>query len=143
MKPKLYLRIAAAFTLLHTAGHLRGALGANKAPNERVAAVIAGMNSEHFDFMGRSATIGGFYMGYGIMFIFVLLLISFLLWYLSSRPVRTIQLALAGYLLTQAIAEYSYFFPFAALISGLAAILTALSAFKVPQASLTAAPSPD
>ncbi|MDB4923306.1 hypothetical protein [Mucilaginibacter sp.] len=91
---KIALRIAAVLILLHTLGHTMGALTWKNAPNVRVAAVVTGMENEHFDFMGRSLTLASFFNGYGFIMIGVLLLISILLWLLSSAPVRSMILLL-------------------------------------------------
>lgn len=85
---KIALRIAAVLMLLHTAGHTMGALTWKEAPNSRVAAVVSGMETEHFDFMGRSLTLASFFNGYGYSMIGVLLLVSILLWLLSTEPNR-------------------------------------------------------
>lgn len=130
MKPKLLLRIAAGIMLLHTAGHTMGALGWKSAPNTAVAQIIAGMEREHFDFMGRSSTLADFYNGYGLMFIFVLLMITWTLWLLSSSNDRRLLLPLTIYLFAQAVLEYIYFFPMAAIISLLAAIASALALYR-------------
>jgi hypothetical protein len=121
---KLALRIAAILMLLHTAGHTMGALTWKKAPNVRVAAVVTGMENEHFDFMGRSLTLASFFNGYGFIMIGVLLLISILLWLLSSAPVRSMILLLGLFLVFMAIMEFIYFFAFAAAFSLLAGIST-------------------
>jgi hypothetical protein len=121
---KLALRIAAILMLLHTAGHTMGALTWKKAPNVRVAAVVTGMENEHFDFMGRSLTLASFFNGYGFIMIGVLLLISILLWLLSSAPVRSMILLLGLFLFFMAIMEFIYFFAFAAAFSLLAGIST-------------------
>lgn len=60
MKPETALRIAGGLMLLHTLGHTLGALTWKQAPNARVAAVISGMQAEHFDFMGKPVSLGGF-----------------------------------------------------------------------------------
>ncbi|MDB5127768.1 hypothetical protein [Mucilaginibacter sp.] len=121
---KIALRIAAVLMLLHTLGHTMGALTWKNAPNARVAAVVTGMENEHFDFMGRSLTLASFFNGYGFIMIGVLLLISILLWLLSSTPVRGIILLLGLFLVFMAIVEFIYFFPFAAAFSLLAGIST-------------------
>jgi hypothetical protein len=121
---KLALRIAAILMLLHTAGHTMGALTWKNAPNARVAAVVTGMENEHFDFMGRSLTLASFFNGYGFIMIGILLLISILLWLLSSAPVRSMILLLGLFLVFMAIMEFIYFFPFAAAFSLLAGIST-------------------
>jgi len=133
MKPKLLLRIAAILMFLHTIGHTLGALSWKNAPNAAVAQIVSGMLSTHFDFMGRSASIGSFYEGYGLIMILVLLLISLLLWLLSAQSgnplsVRFMQL-LGVLLLMMGVLEYIYFFPFAAAFSLLAGICTVWALF--------------
>jgi hypothetical protein len=121
---KIALRIAAVLMLLHTLGHTIGALTWKKAPNSRIAAVINGMQTEHFDFMGRSVTLGSFFDGYGFTNIGVLLLLTVLLWLLSTDPNRKFILLISLFLLFMGIVELIYFFPLAAAISLLAGIFT-------------------
>lgn len=126
MKAKLLLRIAAVIMLLHTLGHTVGALTWTDAPNAAVKQVIDGMQSNRFDFMGRSGSLADFYAGYGYVMIGVLLLISVLLWLLSTEPNRRLITTIAICLLFMAVVEYIYFFPMAAgfsLLAGLAALL--------------------
>jgi len=131
MRPKLLLRIAAILMLLHTIGHSIGALTSSEPPNPRVGLVIKGMETEHFNFMGRTTTISQFYNGYGIITIFVLLLISVQLWLLASIQNKIMVLTLAIYLLLTACCEYIYFFPFAALFTLLAGIATLFAYYKI------------
>jgi hypothetical protein len=121
---KIALRIAAVLMLLHTAGHSMGALTWKNAPNVRVAAVVNGMENEHFDFMGRSLTLASFFNGYGYSMIGVLLLVSVFLWLLSSEPNKRLIAVLGLFLLFLAIIEFIYFFLFAAVFSLLAGIST-------------------
>jgi hypothetical protein len=121
---KIALRIAAALILLHTFGHTMGALTWKNAPNVRVAAVVTGMEDEHFDFMGRSLTLASFFNGYGYSMIGVFLLVSVLLWLLSIEPNKRMIAVLGLFLLFLAIIEFIYFFPFAAAFSLLAGIST-------------------
>ena len=129
MKAKILLRIAAVLMLLHTAGHTMGALTWKEAPNARVAAVINGMQTEHFNFMGRSVSLGSFFDGYGFTNIGVLLLLTILLWLLSTEPNRKFLLLTGLFLLFMGIIELIYFFPLAAIISLLAGICTLLAYF--------------
>src|SRR5947209_1836390 len=85
MKQKISLRIAAGLMLLHTIGHTFGALSWKNAPNEAIRRIITSMQTNAFDFMGRSVTLAHFYEGYGVILIFVLLFISVLLWLLSNE----------------------------------------------------------
>ncbi|MFD2872039.1 hypothetical protein ACFS5N_06145 [Mucilaginibacter ximonensis] len=133
MKPKILLRAAAVLMLLHTIGHTFGALGWAKAPNTKVAAVISGMQNEHFDFMGRSVTLAQFYIGYGISMILILLYFSLQLWLLAISPTRPMLLLTALLLSGLAVCEYVYFFPFAALFTAIAAACTWLSFKQLPQ----------
>jgi hypothetical protein len=130
MNAKLFLRIAAVVMLLHAVGHTMGALSWKKAPNTAVAQVINGMQNQHFDFMGRSASLADFYNGYGISMIFVLLLVSVLLWLLAANPVKNMLVTLGLFLLALAVCEYVYFFPFAAAFSLTAAICVWLARLK-------------
>jgi len=131
MNSKILLRIASLLMLFHTAGHTMGALGWKNAPNSAVAGVISGMQNNHFDFMGRSSTIASFYEGYGMILIFVLLLVSVILWLLSGQTgnplTARLLIPLTAFLLVLAVAEFIYFFPFAAGISLLAAIAAFLA----------------
>ena len=81
--------------------------------------------------MGRSATLGQFYEGYGIIMILVLALISLQLWMLSDEtdtPKATKMLTvMAAFLVLMAVLEYIYFFPFAAAISFLAGVCVIVS----------------
>lgn len=130
INPKHLVRIAALLMAFHTLGHTMGALNWKKNPNENVSLVINGMQSAHFDFMGRSATLGQFYEGYGIIMILVLALISLQLWMLSDEtgPKATKMLtAMAAFLVLMAVLEYIYFFPFAAAITFLAGVCVIVS----------------
>jgi hypothetical protein len=129
MKAKTLLRTAAVLMLLHTAGHTVGALTWKQAPNAAMKQVVDGMLNNRFDFMGRSASIGDFYSGYGFIMIGVLLLLSLLLWILSTEHIRSMILVLGLFLVFMAIIEVIYFFPFAAAFSLLAGIAT-LTAYK-------------
>jgi multidrug efflux pump subunit AcrB len=88
------------------------------------------MQSNHFNFMGRSSSIAGFYEGYGMSMILVMLFVSVLLWLQSGVPSKPV-LVLAGvFLLAFGVTEYIYFFPFAAAFSLLAGLCTLLALRK-------------
>jgi hypothetical protein len=129
MKAKLLLRIAAIIMLLHTAGHTAGAITWKDAPNAAVKQTIDGMISNQFEFMGKQTSLASFYAGYGYIMIGVLLLISSILWLLSTEANRGITLAMGLFLLFMGVAEYVYFFPFAAAFSLLAGV-AALMAYR-------------
>jgi hypothetical protein len=127
---KTALRTAAIVMLLHTLGHTTGSLTWKNAPNARVAAVVTGMENEHFGFMGRSLTLASFFTGYSFSMIGVLLLVSVLLWLLSAEPHKRMIFVLGAFLLFLAFIEFIYFFPFAAAFSLLAGILTLYAYIK-------------
>lgn len=126
MKPKIFIRISSILMLLHTAGHTIGALTWKQAPNSSVAKLISDMQTIHFAFMGRQVSLGSFFEGYGIINIFVLLMLSVMLWLLSdatdNRLTRTLLPVFTSFLLLLGISEYIYFFPFASIISVLAGV---------------------
>jgi len=134
MNSKLLLRIASGLMLFHTVGHTIGALTWTQAPNAAIGRVITAMETNYFKFMGRNTTIASFYNGYGVILIFVLLLLTIILWLLSgeseNRLTVKLLLPLSAYLIIQAVGEFVYFFPFAAVISffaGLAVLLAWLA----------------
>ncbi|MEO6980905.1 MAG: hypothetical protein ABI113_21095 [Mucilaginibacter sp.] len=128
MKPKLLLRIASILMLLHTAGHTMGALTWSDAPSATVAQVVKGMQTVHFEFMGRQVTLALFFDGYGFIMIGVLLLISALLWLFSgdvgNKLFGGFAVLLGVFLLAMAVLEYVYFFAFAAAFSALTGVCT-------------------
>lgn len=127
MKKKLLLRIAAVLMFLHTIGHTIGVLTWKKAPNSAIAQVIAAMQDNRFDFMGRSSSLAGFYEGYGVSMLIVLLFVSLLLWLLSASPTRSLLILTGLFLIGLAVAEYIYFFPLAAALTLLAGLCTLLA----------------
>lgn len=116
---------------LHTIGHTIGALTWKQAPNNDIAGVIQGMVSNRFEFMGRHVTIAEFYQGYGIANIFVLLLITVILWLSGeySKDVMTQKLLpwMIGFLICFSVTEAIYFFPLAAVMSMVSAILSLIA----------------
>jgi hypothetical protein len=133
MKPKILLRIAALLMLLHTIGHTFGAVNWKNTPNATIAGIIEAMEKNHFVFMGVQASIAGFYVGYGIILIFVLLMVTVLLWLLADNYQRAIVIVLAVFLAAMGITEFIYFFPLAAAFSLLAGSMTGLSLLKRSQ----------
>jgi hypothetical protein len=139
IKPKHLVRMGAALMAFHALGHTMGALNWKKNPNENVSLVILGMQSTHFDFMGRSATLGQFYEGYGLIMILVLVLISLQLWLQSDdmvNPKATKMLTvIAAFLVLMAVLEYIYFFAFAAATTFLAGVCVIVSLAGKKQSS--------
>jgi hypothetical protein len=141
MTAKLLLRIASILMLLHTIGHTIGALTWKDAPNPAVGQVVSGMQSQHFDFMGRSVTLGGFFEGYGFTMIGVLLLVTIFLWLFSSQSTnpltKSLLPVLALFLLVMGVIEYIYFFPFAAAFSFLAGLCSVVALVVIKRGKST------
>ena len=141
MTAKLLLRIASILMLLHTIGHTIGALTWKDAPNPAVGQVVSGMQSQHFDFMGRSVTLGGFFEGYGFTMIGVLLLVTIFLWLFSSQSAnpltKSLLPVLALFLLVMGVIEYIYFFPFAAAFSFLAGLCSVVALVVIKRGKAT------
>ncbi|AYL96484.1 LIC_13387 family protein [Mucilaginibacter celer] len=136
MKPKVLLRIAAIFILLHTIGHTMGALTWTEPPTPKVGTVIIGMQTEHFDFMGRSVTLAAFFNGYGISMILVLLFAALQLWLLSNIFSKPMMVLMSIFLAGLAIVEFIYFFPLPAILTGVAAVCTGFSVALHKQKSI-------
>jgi hypothetical protein len=138
MKAKLWLRIASALMAFHTLGHTFGALTWRQAPNAATADVINGMQTNHFIFMGRLASLASFYEGYGISMILVLLLVVVSLWLMSSSFNNSLAPKLLSvltvFLLFLSVTELIYFFPMAAIITFLAAVATLIATIQIRKA---------
>jgi hypothetical protein len=135
MSSKLLLRIAATMMLLHTIGHSIGALTWKTPPNPAVGQVIKGMEDNHFDFMGKSASLAAFFEGYGFMTILVLISVSLILWFISAegKSPFTIKLitVLTVFLLAMGTVEFIYFFPLPGILSTIAGICTLAAGFRM------------
>jgi len=135
MKAKILLRVAATLVLLHTVGHTLGALTWKEAPNAAIKQVVEGMLNNRFDFFGKSVSIGDFYAGYGYSMIGVLLLVSILLWLLSTEPNRRMVLVMGVFLLFLATIEFIFFFPLPAVLSLVAGVATLLAFGRIKAVS--------
>ena len=116
-------------------GHTMGALNWKTPPNAAVGQVISGMETTHFEFMGRQASLALFFDGYGAITLLVLLLMIALLWLLSNQtenPLTARLLTLLTlFLLLMAVAEYLYFFPLAAVLTFLAGICGLAASMRI------------
>jgi hypothetical protein len=135
MSGKLLLRIAATMMFLHTIGHSIGAFTWKNPPNMAVGLVIKGMESIHFDFMGRSVTLGSFFDGYGFIMMMVLIATGLILWFISGEAksplVTRLLTVLTVFLLGMAVIEFIYFFPLPAVLSSIAGICTLIALLRM------------
>ena len=134
MLPKLFLRIAAVLMLIHAVLHTLGHSGWKKAPDPVKHQVIAQMTGHSFHFMGVNRSMGEYFEGYGYACTLALLLIAFLLWISAAEASAFSKKMVAGvcvFLHFWSIDEFIYFFPFAAIITLLAALLSLIALFKI------------
>jgi hypothetical protein len=137
MKSKIWLRFASIIMFLHDVGHTFGHLTWKSAGDPLKQEVINQMLGKKFPFMGAVRSMGEFYDGYGFASTLALLLISVILWMLSDalpgeKPLTSKILILVSIiLLAWGIVEVVFFFPFAAMFSFLAMVLTVIALFQL------------
>jgi hypothetical protein len=83
MKPALWLRIASILTLIHAVLHTVGGMFGGPR-NAEQAAALASAQSLRFQAFGLTRSYWHFYFGFGLVTSLTLLLLSALLWQLSS-----------------------------------------------------------
>jgi len=133
MKPKVLLRIAAVVMFLHVVGHTIGAATWKQTNEPAKQEVIKRMVEQKFPFMGTVRSMAEYYDGYGYSSTIALLLAVTLLWILSGLAERNavvaakILLPVSLFLLLLGIDEIIFFFPLAAGMSLLRALLGGLS----------------
>lgn len=135
MTPKILLRIAAVIMLLHNVGHTMGHVTWKNAPGESNRRAIDAMTDNHFEFMGRESTYAQFFDGYGYAGTLTLLLSMILLWILSgdqSKLSKQLSMVTGLFLVSWAVMEYIYFFPLAAGMTLVAAVLAIWGSVKSP-----------
>jgi hypothetical protein len=133
MTTKILLRIASLLMLFHLIGHSFGQNGWKKNTDPVMREVAHWMTGPKFPVMGVSRSMGDIFDGYGYIASISLALFAVLLWLASSKVMangRAVQqeilvlgIALAGL----SGIEFHYFFPFAAIISLVAGLLTLVS----------------
>jgi len=141
MKPKILLRIAAILILIHSVLHTYGFNTWKEAPDPVYKTIVDGMTGHKFPFMGAMRSLGDFYEGFGYAGSIALFLIAVVLWFVSGETSRSANLskkiiyAVGIALIAWGVDELIFFFPFAAIITLTAAMLTLLSGFLVTKNS--------
>jgi hypothetical protein len=116
--------------LFHTLGHTMGTLGWKKTSDATKQSVIDQMVNNHFPFMGANNSFADAMDGYGFIGISDLAFVTLVLWIISGAQsgntniAKWIALALGLKLVISAVLEYIYFFPLAAIMTAIAAVLT-------------------
>lgn len=141
MKPKILLRIAAILIFIHSVLHTFGFGSWNEASDPVYKAIVEGMTGHKFPFMGAVHSLGDFYEGFGYASSIALFLIAVILWFVSGETSysatlsRKITYTIGIALIAWGIDELIYFFPFAAVITLTAAVLTLLAGFTIKKSS--------
>lgn len=116
MNAGVLLRSASIFAFVQWVAHTALFLSAAPKHGAEETAVIATMQSHHFDFAGFSRSYWDFYYGYGLMAAFVVLVEAVLFWQLAgaastARPlVRSIAVLFLAYNVGHALLAGRYFF---------------------------------
>ncbi|MCF0070918.1 hypothetical protein LZD49_10580 [Dyadobacter sp. CY261] len=135
MKPRLLMRIAALFVLIHLIGHSFGHFSWKETTNPAKQEVIKQMTGPRFEFMGAMRSMGDYYEGYSLI-LFVVYAMSIAL-ILSAAGYADSNHDIARKVLTPigigyvafGIIEFLHFFPFAASMSLGAGALIILAIF--------------
>lgn len=137
MKAKLFLRIASGLLIFHLIAHSFGQSGWKKTTDPIKQEVIRQMTEHEFQFMGTDRAMGDYYNGYGYCVTIALLFFALVLWLVSgslqdNRALASKLLdATAVCLFVWGLDEFIFFFPFAACVTLLAAILTLVATLQI------------
>ena len=136
MSTSLLLRIAAILILVHFAGHTGGHLGWDEPADPQLKEVVLSMKEHTAEFMGASRSMADYFEGYSLIMFVVFAMNIVLLFILANAGKNKTTKALLWPLglgwIAIAVIEYAQFFPFAALISGLAGLLILAAVFTMP-----------
>jgi heme A synthase len=137
MKPKIWLRIACLFILIHLIGHAVGHATWDNPEDPKMKEVVDAMVGHEGEFMGATRSMGDYYNGYSLILFFVYAMSIAIVWVVSSLPeshkisARKILFPVAFAYLAFGVIEFSYFFPFAAAMSLGAGVLILLGVFRM------------
>ncbi len=137
MGPKLLLRISAVLIFIHAALHTVGHLQWKNVTSPAYGEVVKQMTEPKFPFMGAVHSIGDYYDGYGYLITLVLILIGALLWALGDLAVKyppvglKLLIPLTIFIILLFFDTIIFFFPFAAVFSGLSGILCSVAIVKL------------
>jgi hypothetical protein len=142
-KPTLFLRIAAAVTLIHAVLHTIGGVFGDFGPGAAATAVQA-MKMNQFPLVGNMRSYWDFFRGFGLAVSIFLTVESVIFWQLGSlakTDARRLRPILAGFLVGYSaltINSYAYFFvgPVAAELAIVACLGLAIATTKAEVRSL-------
>jgi len=116
--------LAAVLLLIFDLGHTLGGVVFHRSSGPKEDAVLAVMESTHFDFNGTDSSYMGFHQGYGLLTTIFLALGAFICWQLGKHKGSQ---AMAGMLffcfIGVAVISWKYFFPGPGVLSTAVAII--------------------
>lgn len=136
MSSKLLLRIAALLIVVHMLGHVMGHLTWDKPEDPKMGEVVTAMKGYSTEFMGAQKSMADYYQGYSLMIFGIFGMAVALLWIASGivtsdRAIaRKMILPVGIAFLFFGVAEFIYFFPFAAGTSFLVGLLVVVAIAK-------------
>src|SRR5688500_18698435 len=137
MNPKIWLRIACLFILIHLLGHAVGHTLWDNPEDPNMKEAVATMLGYEGEFMGATRSMGDYYNGYSLILFFVYAMSISIIWVVSGfteshkAGARKILFPIAITYVAFGVIEFSYFFPFAAAMSLGAGILIFLAIFRM------------
>ena len=137
MGPKLLLRISAVLMFIHAVFHVLGHMKWKTVSSPSYDVVVKQMTVPKFPFMGAVHSMGDYFDGYGYSIALFILLIACLLWALSDIALKyppvglKLLIPITIFIIFLTIDVFVFFFPAAAIYSGLASILCAMAIVKL------------
>lgn len=135
MKSKILLRIAVGVILFHLLGHTVGHFTWKETNDIALKEIISSMDKHHFEFMGKTQSVGGHHEGYSFLFGITLIMFAAMTWMLSEKIESSAEaknvVALMGIaLFSFGVIELIFFFPLAGGSSLLAGILMLIGVMR-------------
>jgi hypothetical protein len=133
MKAKFILRIAIVPVLIKLMGHTFGHTIWDQPKDPQMMEVVTTMKRYQGEFMGATKSMADYYNGYSLMILLVYVLTIFVLWFASGiitehRAIaKKIVLPFGIAFFMFGMLEFMFFFPFAAIMSVVASVLTLAS----------------
>ncbi len=137
MGPRLLLRISAVLMFIHALFHVLGHLKWKTLSSPSYDVVVKHMTERKFPFMGAEHSMGDYFDGYGYIIAIFIVLTGCLLWALSDismkYPLVGLQLLIpiTLFIILLTIDVFIFFFPAAAIYSGLATVCCTMAIVKL------------
>ena len=137
MRPRLLLRISAVLMFIHALFHVLGHMKWKTLSSSSYDEVVKQMTVPKFPFMGAVHSMGDYFDGYGYIITVFIVLTGCLLWALSDIAVKypsvglKLLIPITIFLILLSVDVFIFFFPLAAIYSGLSSFLCAIAIVKL------------